>query len=132
MVPHPQPAPTAITASQDSEPAIASGPVAPAAPATPVHNPVRVAPVLDASRACPQPQYPPQARRNGEIGVVMIRFLIDVDGRAVDSAVERSSGFPALDEAARAALTLCRFKPGSVDGVPERSWARLRYVWKLQ
>jgi protein TonB len=45
--------------------------------------------------------------------------------------VDSSSGHPRLDEAARAALSLCRFKAGTVDGRPEKSWAKLRYVWKI-
>ena len=59
-------------------------------------------------------------------------FLIDVDGKVLDSKVERSSGFRRLDEAARAGLSLCKFKPATLNGRPERSWERLDYVWKLQ
>lgn len=101
-------------------------------PPAPIPQAVRKTPVLDASRSCPQPQYPSASRRNAETGVVVLRFLIEVDGRAIDSAVETSSGHPRLDEAARWALGLCRFRPGTVDGVPERSWARIKYVWTLQ
>ncbi len=61
-----------------------------------------------------------------------MRFLIDLDGRAIKSEVVRSSGHKRLDEAARAALSLCKFKPGTVDGKPEQSWAPIQYVWKLE
>ena len=109
-------------------------PVAPPAPiqAYAPPAPVRVPPVIDAARRCRLPEYPPSAKRMEETGVVVLRFLVDVDGGVAESAVESSSGHPRLDEAARNALSLCRFKAGTVDGKPEKSWAKVRYVWKLE
>ena len=94
-------------------------------------QPVRVAPVIDAARACQQPQYPAVSTRMGEEGVVDLEFLIDLDGRVADSRIATSSGHERLDRAARDALALCRFTPGTIDGKPERSWAHLRYRWQL-
>ena len=93
--------------------------------------PVRVAAALDASGSCQPPQSPALSRRHGETGAVVLRFLIDGDGAVLESKVEASSGFERLDEAALHGLALCHFKPGTVDGRPERSGARMRYVWKL-
>jgi|AGTN01.3.fsa_nt_gi TonB family C-terminal domain len=121
------PPPNAIAAVTREKPPEAPPPVAARAP-----EPVRVAPVIDAARSCAPPEYPAVSRRLEESGAVVLQFLIGVDGRVADSKVERSSGFARLDEAARAALSRCRFKPGSVDGRPEQSWARLRYVWKIE
>lgn len=121
------PAPASETAITVTPPPPSVAAPAPSAPATPV----RTGAVIDARISCRLPAYPPASRRDREQGAVTLRFLVDSDGRALDSAVETSSGFPRLDEAARAALALCRFRPATVDGVPERSWARLRYVWKL-
>lgn len=121
---------TAVTAIRPPEPVAVTGTAAPA-PAAPATEPVRVAATLDASGACKPPQYPPSSRRHDESGAVVLRFLIDTDGSVLDSKVETSSGFERLDEAALHGLALCHFKPGSVDGRPERSWARMRYVWKL-
>lgn len=92
--------------------------------------PVRTAPVVDA-KACEKPEYPSAALRAQETGVVLLAFLIDVDGTAVESKVERSSGSRRLDEAARKALGLCKFKPATTDGKPERAWAKIEYEWKL-
>jgi len=55
-----------------------------------------------------------------------------VDGKVLDSKVERTSGSRRLDEAARAGLTLCRFRPATLNGRPERTWGRIDYVWKLE
>jgi protein TonB len=105
--------------------------VAPAPPALP--KPVqRVAPVIDAAKSCRKPEYPATSKRLEEEGLVMLRFMIDEGGRVVESRVETSSGYARLDEAARAALSQCQFKPGTVDGKPERSWASLKYVWRLE
>jgi len=49
---------------------------------------------------------------------VTLTFLIDVDGKVLESRVERSSGHRRLDEAARAGLGICKFKPATVDGRP--------------
>jgi protein TonB len=97
-----------------------------------VVEPVRVPPVIDAARACKQPEYPVASKRLEETGAVVLQFLIGVDGSVVESKVETSSGHSRLDEAAADALSRCKFKAGTVDGKPEQSWARLRYVWKLE
>lgn len=94
-------------------------------------QPVRVAPVIDAAHSCKLPQYPAVSIRLEEQGTVDLEFLIDVDGRVADSRIAGSSGHSRLDEAARAALSLCRFTPGTLDGKPERSWGHMLYRWRL-
>ena len=87
--------------------------------------------VVDAN-TCEKPAYPPAARRANETGIVRLTFLIDVDGKVLDSKVERTSGSRRLDDAARVGLSLCRFKPATLNGRPERTWGRIDYVWKLE
>lgn len=110
-----------------------TAPVEPPAPVVVPQKaePVRTPPVIDAARSCRKPEYPAISRRLEETGTVVLDFLIDVDGKVIDSKVAQSSGRTRLDEAARQALTLCNFKPGAVDGKPEKSWAQLRYTWTL-
>ena len=103
-----------------------TGPGGPAA----MPAPVRVAAVVDA-RACTKPEYPKSSLRNGDTGVVTLTLLVGTDGRVADSKVEKSSGFRELDRAAQQALSLCKFKPGTVDGVPYQSWTRMQYLWSL-
>ena len=93
--------------------------------------PVRVPAVVDA-KACDKPEYPRKSLRNEEQGTVTLAFLIGLDGQVVDSRVENSSGSKDLDQAAIAGLSLCKFKPGTIDGKPEQSWTKIQYVWKLE
>lgn len=102
----------------------------PAARPQPKPAPAVVAAVVDAS-ACAKPDYPKNALRNGDTGTVTLALLVGTDGRVADSRVEKSSGFRELDRAAQVGLGLCRFKPGTVDGVPQQSWTRMQYVWSL-
>jgi protein TonB len=91
---------------------------------------VHVAAVVDAAN-CAKPDYPKSALRNGDSGVVTLALLIGTDGRVADSKIEKSSGFRDLDRAAQVGLGLCRFKPGTMDGVPQQSWTRMQYIWNL-
>jgi periplasmic protein TonB len=107
-------------------------PPAPVAAAAPRPQPVHVPAVLGAASRCEKPDYPPMSERLGEEGTVVLRFLVDVDGTAVQSEVASSSGHERLDEAARSALGRCKFRPGTVDGRPEKSWAVIKYNWRIQ
>ena len=125
-------APT-ITATTDVKP---TEPVPPPArpveaPAPPARAPVRTKAVVDA-KACEKPPYPPAALRANEIGITKLSFLIDTDGKVLESKIEGSSGSRRLDEAARNGLGLCKFKPAMTDGKPERSWAQIEFEWKIE
>ncbi len=105
-------------------------PALPAPPAPPA-PPVQTAAVINAS-GCEKPEYPNASKRLEEEGTVQLKFLVGVDGRVLESAVEKSSGFRRLDEAARAGLSKCQFKPGTIDGRPQQSWASMKYTWRLE
>lgn len=80
---------------------------------------------------CALPAYPPRAARNGEEGVVTLALLIGTDGKVSDAKVQRSSGFRDLDRAAIAALSMCKFKPATANGVAQPAWGNIAYAWKL-
>jgi protein TonB len=83
------------------------------------------------AEGCATPAYPTSAARNGETGTVLLALLIGTDGRVSDAKVQKSSGSSALDKAARSALSLCRFKAATVDGIAQPAWSAISYVWKL-
>lgn len=132
----PPPAPTAPVVNTPSPTSIqlpaAPAPPAPVAPPTPAAPPVRTGAVIQAGASCAKPDYPSASRRLEEEGTVTLKFLIGVDGRVMQAEVEKTSGFQRLDEAARNALSKCQFKPGTVDGKPEQSWASIKYTWRLE
>jgi len=105
-------------------------PPPPPPPAPPARRITRQAAIVNAS-ACEKPAYPPASLRSQEQGVVTLGFLIDLDGRVLESKVEKSSGYRRLDDAASKALGLCKFQPALVDNKPEKSWARIEYEWRI-
>lgn len=122
---------SAVTTARPTEPIAAPGQrAAPVAAPAPRAAPVRVPAVVEA-RACDKPEYPSASLRAQETGIVLLAFLIDTNGSVLESKVERSSGFRRLDDAALKALTLCKFRPATIDGKPERAWAKLEYEWKI-
>lgn len=56
-----------------------------------------------------RPYYPLGARLRGEEGIVKIAVCVGTDGCVLDCAVAKSSGYPALDKAALAAVKHARF-----------------------
>ena len=131
----PPPVPNPIQATTVAEPspfpAMPSDPV-PDAPATPSANPgqLRTAVFADAN-GCALPDYPAAAARRGDTGTTTLALLVGADGRVSSSRIEQSSGSRDLDRAAVNALTLCKFKPATNNGVAQAGWAKLAFVWKL-
>jgi protein TonB len=136
QVPLADPAPLAPAPSNAIAAPPPASPVSPAQVAASVAAPaaappVRVAANLQASGTCQKPEYPALSRRREEQGSVMLKLLIGANGHVLESQIEQSSGYARLDEAARAGLSKCQFKPGTVDGRPEASWASMKYTWRL-
>jgi len=128
----PSEAPTQVSAGANAIGAVTHTPAPQPAPApAPPAPQVRVAPLIQAAN-CQKPDYPSASRRNEEEGTVQLRFLVGIDGKVIESQVEKTSGYARLDEAARAALARCQFKPGTVDGKPEQAWASMKYTWRLE
>jgi protein TonB len=80
----------------------------------------------------PAPKYPPDSKRTGEQGLVVLRVLINELGRAARVDVERSSGFARLDAAARMAVERAVFKPYIENGVARTALATIPidFTWK--
>jgi periplasmic protein TonB len=136
-VPHALPAIIAAPVAAPSPAPVAPAPVlpAPVAPALPAAAKPAPAPVMVAASArmdsCAKPRYPAASERMGEEGVVSLKFLISENGQVLSGSVEKSSGYKRLDDAALSAISLCKFKPATVDGKPRQEWSALRYRWEL-
>jgi len=115
-----EPAPNAITVAVVEAPPPAPMPAAP-----------RVISDVAYIQA-PQPRYPPESRRSGEEGLVVVRVLINELGRAARVEIERSSGHIRLDEAARLAVQRALFRPYVENGVARMALATIpiEFTWK--
>jgi TonB family protein len=94
-------------------------------------NSQQAKPVLNFA-SCSKPEWPQDALARRSQGTTTLRFLIDTDGSVAQSAVLKSSGDPALDEAARTSIAKCQFRPAvDADKKPARAWVPVQYVWTL-
>jgi protein TonB len=67
--------------------------------------------------SAPAPAYPRDALREGAQGTVLLKVLVDIDGRPLEVQVARSSGHRSLDRAAREqVLRRWTFRPAMLDG----------------
>lgn len=127
----PAPVNAIAAVSATPQPAAPIVPTAPAPAPVVVKEPVKTAAVVNSAN-CEKPEYPSASRRLEEEGTVSLRFLVGADGKVVQAEIEKSSGYKRLDEAARAGLSRCAFKPATVDGKPEQGWATMKYTWRLE
>ena len=81
---------------------------------------------------CDKPHYPKESLAAKHQGRVTLGFLVDVTGSVVEARIGESSGHMPLDEAARDALKLCKFRPAMKDGKPVQDWAKVEYVWTVK
>ena len=77
------------------------------------------------------PVYPLGSRLRGEEGVVRLQVTVSPAGKARTIAVLQSSGYPALDEAAQAAVRRARFIPARQNGKPVESELPLNFRFRL-
>jgi len=140
--PRPAPAPFVAPAPLPEPPALA--PIAPPPPVAVA--PVAPPPVAPAPAPAPKVipasavqylepislEYPRLSKRNGEAGRVLIRVYIDEAGVAKNLQVNRSSGYPRLDEAALAAIQKARFRPYTENGQPVAGWAFIPLEFELE
>jgi periplasmic protein TonB len=77
-------------------------------------RPPAPAPVAHAAEflSTPAPAYPTQAKLGGQQGRVVVRAWLEPDGDVSRAAVERSSGWPALDMAAMQGVSNWKILPG--------------------
>jgi len=73
----------------------------------------------------PKPDYPPEADRLGQRGVVLLDVEVNAEGHVTGASVKRSSGFPSLDEAAARGIRRWIFEPARVAGLPIASRAEV-------
>lgn len=66
----------------------------------------------------PAPLYPRQSRKNGEQGTVILAVTVSADGAPVHIHIVQSSGYVALDSAAKIAVMKWKFEAATLGGIP--------------
>ena len=79
-----------------------------------------------------RPRYPRKARRAGWEGTTLLKVLVNPDGAPDRVAVERTSGFDILDEAAVKAVRRWRFHPARRGVAPLSTWVRIPVAFRLE
>lgn len=87
---------------------------------------------VDAKYHNREPDYPPDAARRAQQGSVILLIHVSPDGLATGVDVEQTSGFVALDRAARDAVLTWHFLPAVRDGTPVTFDMALRVVFHLE
>jgi protein TonB len=113
---------------------VAAPPIAPPAltPSAPSASPPAPVQASLAYRAAPL-RFPPQAIRQHMHGTVLLRVLVDEQGKPLTAEVELSSGHVLLDRSARQqVLASWLFEPAVIGGRHVRAWARVPVKFDLQ
>jgi protein TonB len=76
--------------------------------------------------------YPPQARRQGQQGRLMLRVQVLADGRCGELELLQSSGYDTLDRAALESVRNWRFVPAQRNGQAYSAWFRVPIRFSLR
>ena len=110
------PTPQEITIETETSSEMAGTAITSPGPVTTVAPPMVES--VEYVRAAP-PVYPKESQRKREHGTVVLRVLVDEQGRPAQIQIEHSSGFERLDTAARQAVEKFLFRPYEVNGVAQ-------------
>jgi periplasmic protein TonB len=103
------------------------------APPKPAAKDVIVQAKVNPRHPLERPDYPASEKRAGHEGAVLLNIYVDESGRVTQAKVEKTSGFPALDEAAvRQALRSWRLIPGTKNGTPAAGWVQISMRFTLK
>ncbi len=129
--PAPTPAPTAVAETRPIVPAPTATAAAPSA--VKVGDLVTSGPGVVAPRLTRKPalRYPPLAQRMKKEATVLVRVLVDENGRVIDAQTTGAKVGFGLDEAAVDWARACGYAPPTKNGVNVRMWTDLKVAFTL-
>ncbi|MCX7757811.1 MAG: energy transducer TonB [candidate division WOR-3 bacterium] len=80
----------------------------------------------------PKPNYPELAKQAGIEGDVVVKALVDVDGRIIEVEIQKSSGNTSLDQAALEAARNAVFTPAKQRDQYVRVWVSIPFKFRLK
>lgn len=89
-------------------------------------------PEIDSRWGLSEPVYPAREIRLEHTGTVILSVYVLGNGRIGEVRVDKSTGYPALDEAAAREARSWRLKPGTRDGVPVAMWKQIPITFRLK
>jgi periplasmic protein TonB len=127
-----EPAAEPVAPAPSTDPLPPEPPAEPEAKAEPAPEPVEPprfnADYLDN----PTPAYPSLSRRMREQGRVLLRVLVDAEGRPSRVLLHRSSSYPRLDETAIGSVRQWKFLPARQGGNPVEAWVIVPIQFSLK
>jgi protein TonB len=78
-----------------------------------------------------KPDYPDPSKRRGENGTAIVRFVVGLSGRIEDIQLQKSSGYPRLDDAALGAIHASECQPYTENGEAIRAAYSQLFVFAL-
>lgn len=132
--PPPKPPPSKATPKSAARVAKPAAPVSSGSPNGTGKNPLaKAGPTLGVRvRSNPAPAYPSASRRARQEGTVTVDVQVSTAGLPLNVALADSSGFPALDQAALAAVLRWRFDPAQTAGIPVAGRVRVPVRFQLK
>ncbi|WP_446903307.1 energy transducer TonB [Burkholderia sp. YIM B11467] len=130
----PAPSPIPAPAADPTPAPAAPAPAAPAATPGPARETMQVsAPKNVSTLQCNfvKPDYPSMSRRRGETGAAYVRFVVGVTGKLESITLQKSSGYPRLDDAALDATRAITCQPYLENGQAIRVTHVLPYNFTL-
>ncbi|MGF6880037.1 TonB family protein [Paraburkholderia sp. MM5477-R1] len=134
--PLPKPSPTRESTAQPVTQAAVPTAAAPSAASAPAVHPAVPASteprnVSHVDCSIPKPDYPDIAKRRGEHGTAIVRFVVGLSGHIETARLQTSSGSARLDDAALAAVHAGACQPYTENGTPVRAAYSQSFVFGL-
>ncbi len=79
----------------------------------------------------PRPVYPPEAKKNGYHGQVLLKVEILSSGLVGEIEIKRSSGHRVLDQSALRAVKQWKFSPARQEGIPVAFWVNIPFTFEF-
>ncbi|WP_216668641.1 energy transducer TonB [Paraburkholderia xenovorans] len=124
----PSPSRDAARSPEPTAPAVAAAP-SPAAPAT--NAPATPKSVAHVDCDIPKPDYPDVSKRRSESGTAIVRFVVGLSGHIETAQLQKSSGYPRLDDAALSAVHAGACQPYRENGEAVRAAYSESFVFGL-